>query len=214
MLRRACSLPARCWASPRWQQWRSGRRTEGARAQPADPLAASKARFARPTFVPQPVRQSTDARQDRARQAHLRGRGAFRHRHHRLRHLPRSQARLHRRRAQGQGRDQPAPGAAHAEPVERGVEPAAVLGRPRFEPGKPDPLSRRAPRRDGLLAGERGRPLLAPRQLRARVRARPSRARTRRSRRARSPRRSRPTSARWCRRRRGSIDGSPARPAR
>jgi cytochrome c peroxidase len=44
--------------------------------------------------------------------------------------------------------------------------------------------------------------------------AQPSRARTRRSRRARSPRRSRPTSARWCRRRHASTDGWPASRAR
>ena len=77
------------------------------------------------------------------------------------------------------------------------------------EPGGPGPLSRRAPRRDGLHPRERRGAPLAPRQLRAAPSPKPSR-RTRRSRPATSPRRSPPTSARWSRRRRASTNGSPA----
>ena len=64
-----------------------------------------------------------------------------------------------RRRAHRQGRHRQAPGAAHAYAVERGLEPAAVLGRPRRQPGRPGAVSRRASRRDGRHARQRRAPL-------------------------------------------------------
>ena len=191
------SSPAQCWAS-RLATVRSGqphrartarrpaRRTEGQ-------VRAADFRAAIPPDNP-PTR-----RQGRARQAPVRGPRAVRDRHHRLRVLPRPQARLHRRRAHRQGRHRQAAGAPHADAVERGLEPAAVLGRPRLEPRGPGALSRRAPRRDGLHARERRAPP-APATTATCTRSRKPSRRTRRSRPATSPRRSPPTSARWSRR--------------
>ena len=83
-----------------------------------------------------------------------------------------------------QGRHRQAPGAAHADAVERRLQPAAVLGRPRDEPGGPGALSRRASRRDGRHARQRAlRRFAAARELRARLRrGLPSRSRASRAR--------------------------------
>ena len=132
--------------------------TPRAPSKPADPFAALKATFARPDLRAPARRQPAHAGQGRARQAPVRGQGAVLDRHHRLRLLPRSQARPSpTASARGKGVTGKRAGAPHAVAVERGLEPAAVLGRPGLEPGGAGALSRRASRRDGRHARQRGR---------------------------------------------------------
>ena len=56
--------------------------------QPADPLAALKAKFARPAFVPTPADNLPTAAQGRAGQAAVRGPGVVLDRDYCVRHLP------------------------------------------------------------------------------------------------------------------------------
>ena len=186
------------------------RRTDSARAAADRPTRRAEGQVRAADLRAQSCRQSADRRQGRARQAPVRGPRAVLDRHHRLPLLPRPQARLHRRRVHRQGRDRQAAGAPHADAVERRLEPAAVLGRPRREPGGADPLPRRAPRRDGLHARRTAWHASRATTATRRPSRKPSR-RTRASPPTTSPRRWPPTSARWSRRRPASTNGSPAR---
>ena len=199
-LRRACSL--------RWHTGSPRRKTARAQ-QPADPLAALKAKFARPTFVPNPAGNPPTAAKVALgkrlfEDPELSSTGTIA-----CRSCHDPKLAFTDGESTGKGVTRQAARAPHADAVERRLEPAAVLGRPRREPGGPDPLPRRAPRRDGLLARERRGTPLAPR----RATCKPSRRRSRRTRASRqttSPRRWPPTSARWCRRRPASTSGLPA----
>ena len=204
----ACVLGSRAGSVALWPA-----QTPRGPSTPRDPFAALKARFARPTFVPSPAGQPAHAGQDRARQAPVRGQGAVRHRHHRLRLLPRSQALVHAT-ANPRGKGVTGKRLVRHTPTLWNVAFSPLLfwdGRAasleeqvRFPVEHPDEMGDTL---DNAVA-----PLRAARELRARLR-RGLPGRSRDLARATSPGRWPPTSARWCRRRRASTDGLPATPS-